>query len=130
MSKLSIIGIGIFFVLQCASTETAYSSSLVASFKYVHSHIKSRNLLEQSTAFAINHFSSYYIPIKLFIRETLAVTRCTLEVARMIFAALQEIRTFVLKTHWQNGDSEFGIITENLSNRKSVLQKMWRYSEI
>jgi hypothetical protein len=28
-----------------------------------------------------------------------------------------------------NGDSEFGIITGNLSNRKNVPQKMRRYSE-
>ena len=28
-----------------------------------------------------------------------------------------------------NGDSEFGIITGNLSNRKNVPQKMQRYSE-
>jgi hypothetical protein len=28
-----------------------------------------------------------------------------------------------------NGDSEFGIITGNLSNKKNVPLKMWRYSE-
>jgi hypothetical protein len=36
---------------------------------------------------------------------------------------------FCFKNTVANGDSKFGIKTGNLSNRKNVPQKMWRYSE-